>query len=987
MCDAAGGILFGPGATTLPRAAALALAAAGDRRPVLTPIAERLLVLEAGEAAGGPLANLAPDAGLAGALARVVGELRRGEVTAEDLRRAGAELEGAPARRLMLVADALAAYEVRLAEAGALDAPAAVRAAATAVRRKAWPEGRLDRLALDGLCAAGPGEWELVVALVARARATRVRVPYVPERPDVCGPAEPFLRRIESLHELAATSDIELVLDGLDDDRAPRLAAVLAAVAGGTGDRAPVGGGIVLAAPGAGAAGEVESAADAVLSLVERHGLAPDEILAVAPSPRSVAPALGAALRARGLAFAGGGPAAGRVPVVQFVLGLLAAAGPLERSHAARLASSAWLGAELPGLGRLLERAGALDGRGSAAAALRRRAAALTGGRVARERAALSAAARRLEALEAGLAPLALPGPARVHARHLSALVAELGLRRRAARGPLEVAARDLEALSALEEAAGDVARGAALAGRAEAALAPAAFAALLRRALEARALSAPGEPAAGAVELVGLEEAACASSRAVVLLGCAEGALPPPAPAEPLLRDPERLAVNRLLHRGALAVAGGRRAEAVHRSFMAMAAAREALVFSWAAPGPGGDGGPPAPIVLEALAAAGVTAPARPPGEPPLAAARTQRAALRAAARGGRAGAAALAGTALAARAGAAEARGEIERARRAAVLAGVPAPHAGGVGGAARERLQEVLPAEWSPSQLEAHARCPFQAFLRTTLGLPDDGEPTLDIEIRDEGTLLHAVLERFVSARIARGAWPPAGGPADQAEARAVAAEVLGRFEREGRTGDPAAWAGRRAAVLHRLDRIVTGEARDHDGLTPLLLEHAFGGGAGAPALELAAPGGGGPVKLKGRIDRVDAGPGRLLVVDYKNAKRGERYEELLDPESFGVSSFQVPAYLMAAARALPGRRLEATFATLRNAERLDPVVLEAGDPRLAPEGGPGSFAAAVVERVERIRRGEFPIVSQGCAHCPFGAVCRFEGVAARRSEESA
>jgi ATP-dependent helicase/DNAse subunit B len=258
---------------------------------------------------------------------------------------------------------------------------------------------------------------------------------------------------------------------------------------------------------------------------------------------------------------------------------------------------------------------------------------------------------------------------------------------------------------------------------------------------------------------------------------------------------------------------------------------------------------------------------------------------------------------------------------------------------------------------------------------------------MEPRDEGTLLHAMLERFVSAQMARAAWPPSGAPLDLAEARGGAEEVLRRFEREGRTGDPAAWAGRRAAVLHRLDRIVRAEVRDHDGLTPRLLEHAFGGDAPSPPLELSS--GGDVVRLRGRIDRVDAGPDRLLVIDYKNSRGTEDHEAALDPDSFGVESFQVPAYLMAAAREVPGaRRLEATFALLRRATRLDAVGLDAADPRLAPAAPAGSpsFAAAVVDRVGRMRAGDFPLASLGCERCPFGAVCRFEGLAARAAEEA-
>lgn len=989
MCDAQGGIHFGPAATTLSRLVPGVLAASGDRRPVLTPLAERLLVLEAGDAAGGALAGLPPDGGLAAALARTLGELRRGEVTADELLEASRTLEGAPRLRLEVLAAVLRAYASRLAELDVLDGPGAARVAAEAVRRGSWPDrSGLDLLVVDGISAVSPAEWDLLAALVGRARRTRVSIPYFPDRPDLSSPAEPLLRRLESLHEVARVRDVEVVLPRLDEGRAPRVAALLSAFSGGPADRLPDGDGLVLAAPGAGAAGEAEAAAEAAQLLLER-GFSPEDVVLVAQSPRRAAAALRAAFGARGLPLATGrGPAAAEVPVIQLVREALAAAGRLDRTAAARLCGSGWIApGGIPGLAGLLERAGAIDGRGPAAEALRRRARSLDGRGTGRERRRLLEAAAQLEQVEAALAPLARSGPAQAHARHLSALVGRLGLRRRAARGPLDVAARDLEALSCLEDAAEEVVRSASLAGRGAAALAPAWFGALLALALESSALSSPAEPAAGAVELLGPDEVAGGPVRGAILVGCAEQDFPAPAPPEPLLREPERAALDRHLRRAAVPTAGARRAQAVHRAFVSAAAGAEAVAFAWAAPGPAGDGGPPAPLVVEALTAAGVEVPEAVPGEPPLPAARTARAALRAAVRLGAPGARALEGTPLGARALDALARGEADGARRAAVLAGEGGAFAGAVEGAALAALREALPAEWTPSQLETHARCPFRAYLRLALRLPDAGEPDLDMEIRDEGTLLHALLERFVSGRVARGAWPPAGAPGDLAEARAAAEEVLRRFEREGRTGDPATWAGRREVVLHRLDRIVLAEARDHGGLTPRLLEHAFGGDAPAPPLELFA--GGETVRLRGRIDRVDASPERLLVIDYKNSRGTDDHEAALDPEGFGVGSFQVPAYLMAAARALPGRKLEATFALLRRATRLDPVALDPGDPRLAaaaPAGGGPSFAAAVVERVGRMRAGRFPVVSQGCERCPYGAVCRFEGLAARAAEEA-
>jgi ATP-dependent helicase/DNAse subunit B len=251
---------------------------------------------------------------------------------------------------------------------------------------------------------------------------------------------------------------------------------------------------------------------------------------------------------------------------------------------------------------------------------------------------------------------------------------------------------------------------------------------------------------------------------------------------------------------------------------------------------------------------------------------------------------------------------------------------------------------------------------------LGLADPEATGLDMDGRDEGSLLHAVLERWVAGRIGRGAWPPDGGEADLAEARAVADGLFARFEAEGRTGDPAVWSARQEAVRARLARIVAAEAAAADGLTPALLEFRFGEGSPRPPLELAAAGE--VVRVKGRIDRVDASPGRLLVIDYKNARHADRHRPLLDPGAFGVDSFQVPLYLLAAVRELPGRAPAATYQLLKSSERLEPV-----------EGVPdeAALAAAVVAAVRHIREGELPVRSRDCEGCPFGAVCRFQGLA--------
>jgi hypothetical protein len=93
LCDAGGGLLFGPGVTTLDALVTRLLAAAGERRAVLTPLAGRLLAVQAGTEAGGSLAGLDAASGLAGALASALAELRLGEVPAGAARAAARRLD------------------------------------------------------------------------------------------------------------------------------------------------------------------------------------------------------------------------------------------------------------------------------------------------------------------------------------------------------------------------------------------------------------------------------------------------------------------------------------------------------------------------------------------------------------------------------------------------------------------------------------------------------------------------------------------------------------------------------------------------------------------------------------------------------------------------------------------------------------------------------------------------------------------------------
>ena len=440
LCDAQGGVLFGPAVGTLERLVPGLLAAAGDRRAVLSPLAERVLAAAAGAAAGGPFAALEPGDGLAAALASALAELRRGEVSARDLRGAAATLQGAPSTRLGALAAALEAYEARLSGLSAVDRAGALRAAADAVARgAASPEtAGLDLLVVDGLVAVAPAEWDLLAALVGRARRTRVHLPFYPGAPGALGAGGAAAPSARGAPRAVGPARLEVVLPRLEGDGRARLpAALLAAFAGGGAamGTADAGEGRVLALAGAGEAGEAEAAASAVATLLAA-GHAPEDVALVSPAPGRSAAALARALAAQGIPLdAGRGAPLAEAPVVRRVREALAAAGDLSRSAAERLLGSAWLGAGGPPIGALLNRAGALDGRARAGG---RAAAARGGARGRRGRGgARGAAARgRGGGGARGRAPAARrAGTAREHAARLSAFLARTGIHRRAARG------------------------------------------------------------------------------------------------------------------------------------------------------------------------------------------------------------------------------------------------------------------------------------------------------------------------------------------------------------------------------------------------------------------------------------------------------------------------------------------------------------------------------------------------------------------------
>ncbi|MDQ3974548.1 MAG: PD-(D/E)XK nuclease family protein, partial [Actinomycetota bacterium] len=207
-------------------------------------------------------------------------------------------------------------------------------------------------------------------------------------------------------------------------------------------------------------------------------------------------------------------------------------------------------------------------------------------------------------------------------------------------------------------------------------------------------------------------------------------------------------------------------------------------------------------------------------------------------------------------------------------------------------------------SASQLEAYLACPHAYLMRHVLAVQpvDTPEELLEMEPTEKGSLVHAILERWLCQVLERGVpaatqvWP------DEARQRLreIAEAACRDAEERGVSGHPILWRRDRQRLLLDFTRFV-----DHDDerrrtlrATPIAAELSFGapGLAGGPVvIDL---GDGRTVRVRGRIDRVDrSADGTVVVADYKTGSI-RTYADLTQDRPLGDGTkLQLPIYGLA------------------------------------------------------------------------------------------
>ncbi len=218
---------------------------------------------------------------------------------------------------------------------------------------------------------------------------------------------------------------------------------------------------------------------------------------------------------------------------------------------------------------------------------------------------------------------------------------------------------------------------------------------------------------------------------------------------------------------------------------------------------------------------------------------------------------------------------------------------------------RSVDPLPATISPTRVETWAGCPHAYFVQYVLGARPIDEPA-DIETLsslDRGTAIHDAIDRL-HREVLAGTLPqpgPTGWTDEHAAAlQRAGAEVADALHAAGRTGRAAFWVNARAELLGTLDAWLAFDRIGWSGRALRSSEQEFGVDE---RVELLLPNGR-AVGFRGKVDRIDELPdGTLVVTDHKTGKPDKLGSVSADDPTLAGRRFQLPVYA-AAARALLG-----------------------------------------------------------------------------------
>lgn len=280
---------------------------------------------------------------------------------------------------------------------------------------------------------------------------------------------------------------------------------------------------------------------------------------------------------------------------------------------------------------------------------------------------------------------------------------------------------------------------------------------------------------------------------------------------------------------------------------------------------------------------------------------------------------------------------------------------PYDGAIGKMAQNLPGLSFQGPIAPTRLENLARCPFQFFLQSGLGLSEWEEPEEEEEMDplDRGSMLHAILSDFFSAL-------PKGKKLEDFPLEELDASLQSAFDkhwqRAEQVGIPGAWADRQALKEElRQDLLYyLKEEIESGGVVPAELEWKIPQG-------IIFSTGKTSFALSGRVDRIDRIGDRALVIDFKSGRRPNGVESLL-----GGTRIQVSLYAHAVAQVFGLEEVSGEYHYLKDQKKATPASLGQ-----SPEVQ--QITNALLGLAEK---GLFPQIPETCGYCSFRNTCATE-----------
>lgn len=265
-------------------------------------------------------------------------------------------------------------------------------------------------------------------------------------------------------------------------------------------------------------------------------------------------------------------------------------------------------------------------------------------------------------------------------------------------------------------------------------------------------------------------------------------------------------------------------------------------------------------------------------------------------------------------------------------------------------------------SPSSLETYGRCPFQFFARKVLRLEplEEKNKLFEIPADEKGKTIHLFLKKF---------FENFSGAFEQNTFDQMFDKEFPMNLGEQWNIPSVLWAALRLELKQDLQNYLSQEVDRlaEENLTPTYFEEEWIGTL-PPPLEI--------FPWKGTIDRVDVGPGKVVVVDYKT---GKLPTNKVSTESLRGRRAQPPLYLLMAEALLQSKKI--TASTFEFAYHQ--IGKDQEQKNFKPEEWSASKSVileTISQQVKLMTEGNFLMVSDAdqnekyCRYCEVADICR-------------